>query len=201
MKGVTWSDKSKNYRVRYEDINTNVTKLENACQKVVCKITAKICKKICTFSGKSAILVKHFSYQDHYFITYWNDLGKPFFDIRHVISVLNLQERCQVQKYTDFKDNIKYYFWHKNSFGGYILRGLVDKETFFNIIFSSQSNLSKSFKMFLKYWYHFMKMIIWKYLILLSKLRKLKIVLTILYSHLNLVNFQQDHTIILMFMM
>lgn len=88
---------------------------------------------------------KFFSYDNHYFLTYWNKTD-PLFDIQHIISILNLKDTYINQKYKEFRSQITNYTWHKNEFGGYILRELISETTMFEILMSSNSKTSKSFK-------------------------------------------------------
>jgi hypothetical protein len=142
MEGVNWDDKSKSYRVRYEGVDIKLKDLEEACQKVICKKVPKNSKKT-RKTGK--ISKKHFTYQDHYFLTYWLE-ETPYFDIQHIISALNVKKSTWYSKYDEFKENIKHIHWHKNAFKGYIERELIDEETTYQIILSSNSTISKSFK-------------------------------------------------------
>jgi prophage antirepressor-like protein len=88
---------------------------------------------------------KHFCYRNHYFVSYWKN-NEPYFDIQHIISVLNLKKSSWNDKYNEYNDDIKYYIWHKNEFGGFILRELINEKTVYEIILSSNSEISKSFK-------------------------------------------------------
>lgn len=140
MKGVTYNENDKNYRIRYKDYDNNTTKLNTACEKIKEKITPKNEEKILKNGDKNK-----FAYKDHYFIVYWHE-SKPYFDIQHMISVLNLKPSYIKQKYNEFSKNIKYYIWHKNQFGGYILRELINEKTMYDLILSSNSKFSKSYK-------------------------------------------------------
>ncbi|XWV26653.1 hypothetical protein QJ857_gp0407 [Tupanvirus soda lake] len=88
---------------------------------------------------------KYFCYHNHYFVCYWKD-NEPYFDIQHIISVLNLKKSSWNDKYNEFSDKIEYYYWHKNEYDGYILRELIGEKTVYELILSSNSDLSKSFK-------------------------------------------------------
>jgi prophage antirepressor-like protein len=89
--------------------------------------------------------MKYFAYRNHSFICYQKN-GNFYFDVQHIISVLNLKKSSWADKYNEFYDNIKYYKFYKNEYGGYILRELIDEQTTYQIILSSNSVLSKSFK-------------------------------------------------------
>lgn len=69
-----------------------------------------------------------------------------YFDIQHIISVLNLKESYVKKKREEFTANISKYIWFKNEYDGYIKRELVTEEIMYNIILSSNSTFSKSFK-------------------------------------------------------
>jgi len=141
MEGITLL-KNGSYRARYGKIDIKIKNLEEACQKVIFEKNPKNSK---IFAKNGTIIKKHFCYQDHYFMTYW--LDEAFcFDIQHVISVLNVKQRSWNNKYAEYKDDTQHIHWHKNSFGGYIRRELINEETMYGIILSSQSTLSKTFK-------------------------------------------------------
>lgn len=88
---------------------------------------------------------KYFAYQDHYLVSYWTN-NEPYFDIQHTISVLNLKTASSNLKYNEYCKKIVFRFWHKNIYDGYILRELIDEKTMYDLILSSNSDLSKSFK-------------------------------------------------------
>ena len=88
---------------------------------------------------------KYFAYQSHYFLVYW-DNDVPFFDIQHVISVLNLKKGYHVEMYNKYVKEIINYIWHENEYSGYILRELINEKTMFKILMNSNSDISKSFK-------------------------------------------------------
>ena len=139
MEGVTYNVTNKKYKMRFNNINITCKKIDNVIDKMNEYFQDKFSEKIL-----KNVLKTKFLYQDHYFLIYWNN--KPYFDIQHIISILNLKQSYIKEKYNEFSNNICYYIWHKNEFNGYILRELIDEETMYSIIFSSNSKLSKSFK-------------------------------------------------------
>lgn len=171
MKGVTYDRIKKHYRIEINDTRTSTTELNIACKKAIYEINNKIVKtKISrknsgnhrenpgssrenpVISEKNIIESDFntdqkisFFYKNHYFICYEYD-NEIFFDIQHIISVLNLKPDYIIDKYTDFKNKIEYYVWSKNKFNGYILRELIREDTAYQIILSSNSNISISFK-------------------------------------------------------
>ncbi len=62
-----------------------------------------------------------------------------YYDIRHVISKLQLKTTSSYKKYNEYNNQIKFSFWHENEFGGYLLRELIDIETIKNILAFSNS--------------------------------------------------------------
>src|ERR1700733_12829443 len=147
MEGISFNKVNNKYRIQYKNIQTETKNLETACQKVMNNFDSKNSEKISKNPEKilENITKNKFLYQDHYFLIYWNN-NKPYFDIQHIISILNLKQSYIKEKYNEFSHNICYYIWHKNEFNGYILRELIAEETMYSIIFSSNSKLSKSFK-------------------------------------------------------
>ena len=72
--------------------------------------------------------VKHsFDHRGYFFICYQKD-NEFYFDIQHIISVLNLKKSSWNDKYNEFSDDIEYCIWHQNEFGGYILRELISEK-------------------------------------------------------------------------
>jgi len=140
MEGVTFDKNIKKYKVQHKTINTNTKTINMACEKIKNFYEDKISDLI----GNN-ILKKEFVYGEHYFLTYWHK-NEPYFDIQHIISVLNLKKSSWNDKYNEYFEQIVYYMWHQNEFSGYILRELIDEETVYNLILSSNSVLSKKFK-------------------------------------------------------
>ncbi|QGR54397.1 hypothetical protein [Moumouvirus maliensis] len=140
MKGVSY-DKSRDRWIYYADNinikNINFSEIINTAKE---KFGEKNVEKISKNFSK-----KYFLYKNYYFVIYIiND--KYYFDIQHIISVLNLQESYVKKKYNEFSDNIRHYIWHKNKYDGYILRELISERTMYKIVLSSNSKFSKSFK-------------------------------------------------------
>jgi len=100
--------------------------------------------------GKRAILngnfsQSYFTYNDHHFVVFVHN-KKFYFDIQHIISALDLKKSAWNEKYKQYSQNIKFCMWHKNEFGGYILRELIDETTVYELVLSSNSDISKKFK-------------------------------------------------------
>ena len=140
MEGVTFDTTKNKYQVKYKNINTYVTKLEDACKKIIEKINVKNSGN----SGKD-MLKQSFAHKNHYFVTHM-DNNNCYFDIRHIISVLNLKKSSWNEKYNDFSNKISNHIFHKNEFGGYIIRELIDEQTMYELVLSSNSSFSNTFK-------------------------------------------------------
>jgi prophage antirepressor-like protein len=151
MRGITY-DKINN-RWRYNRGEINITKknyeeiMEMAKQQIcTVRISNNSGKNVGNFEKyEKKCIKKFFTYQNHYFICYWED-NEPYFDIQHIISVLNLKKSSWYDKYDEFRNNIKHNKLHKNKYGGYILREMINEKTTYQIILSSNSTISKSFK-------------------------------------------------------
>lgn len=86
-----------------------------------------------------------FTYATYQFIAY-NYKSKAYFDIEHIISYLGLGKSEYYSKHSHYSKNIAYRYFYPNGFGGYNLREMINAETVCNILFSSNSDLSKKFK-------------------------------------------------------
>ena len=140
MRGITWEKSSRRYKIQWNNIKSHAKNLDDACDKIIQKSGYDKSEIIGNNNPKN-----YFLYRNHYFICYWKN-NDPYFDIQHIISVLNLKKSSWNDKYNEFYDNISYHIWHKNEYGGYILRELIDDKTTYQLILSSNSTLSKSFK-------------------------------------------------------
>ena len=142
MHGVTWNESKNKYQIKYDGIDTYSKDLDTACKKIMEKNDRKNSGMIVQNSVKM-----HFVYSNHYFLTYWYE-SEPYFDVRHVISVLKLSKTSRNDKYNDVYDKgkIAYYTWFKNEYNGYFLRELVNEKIMYNIIMNSNSDISKKFK-------------------------------------------------------
>ena len=140
MEGITWNTSKNKYTIIYDTINTTAGKLSTAVDKILTYFDQENPEK-----NLKKLAKQNFTYRNHYFMIYWYE-NEPYFDIQHIISVLNLKPSYIREKYNDYADEIEYYIWHKNEYGGYILRELIDEKTMYNMMLSSNSTISKSFK-------------------------------------------------------
>ena len=140
MKGITWEKTSNRYKIQHNNLKSHAKNLYAACNKIIENSGYENTE----IFGNN--IPKHsFDQRGYYFICYQKD-NKFYFDIQHIISVLNLKKSSWNDKYNEFSDDIEYYMWHQNEFGGYILRELISEETMYRLVLSSNSVFSKSFK-------------------------------------------------------
>lgn len=140
MKGITFNESKHKYKIKFGDIDAYSVDLPTACKQIMENYGLE----------KSAILgkktiKKSFTFNDRSFIFYWKT-NEPYFDIQHIISVLNLKKSSWNDKYREFKNEIIFYKWHKNIYGGYILRELINETTMYNLFLSSNGDLSQQFR-------------------------------------------------------
>lgn len=140
MLGVSWDCNRKAYKTLYGKYNSYIRDLDTACEKIKDIFCDNFSEKISKFITKD-----FFTYCNYYFVCFWEN-EKPYFDIQHIISTLNLKKSSWNIKYNDFKNDIQYYTCHQNKHGGYIFRELITEQTMYEIILSSNSVISKSFK-------------------------------------------------------
>ena len=139
MEGVFYSSK-KLWRFnldKHDKTNKNINKIVEYAKQFLIPENSK--------NFGNIRVKKSFAYKDHFFVTYWKD-NEPYFDIQHIISVLNLKKSSWLNKYNEFSNEIVYCIWHQNEFEGYILRELINEETMYKLALSSNSDFSKSFK-------------------------------------------------------
>jgi len=137
MQGISYMEIKKKWRIQTKTCTTSTNNLDLATQKIINSTNFEKIEK--------NRVKKFFPYQNHYFMTYWYDRN-PLFDIQHIISVHNLKTTSYAEKYNEFSKQITRRAWHQNEFGGYILRELIPRSTVFEIMLSSNSTISKSFK-------------------------------------------------------
>ena len=142
MKGITYSEQKKVWRYRNETIDK---RFKNKAEAIT-YAKKNIPKNYEKFLKNGNILSKkYFYYKKYYFVIY--QYNEDFlFDIEHIISVLNLEKHYHYEKYNDYVNKIKKILLEKNDFDGYFLRELISEKTMYNIILSSNSTFSKSFK-------------------------------------------------------
>lgn len=157
MQGVSWIDSKKRYIIIFKNekgerksLSYKENDLESACEKMKEKLI------ISDFSGtenkSSNFIIEEdnvkkfpFTYRNYDFVTYWYD-GHFYFDIQHVVEVLELKTTQRIEKYNGFEEQISHVFFFENEYGGFIPRELILNEVAYDIILNSTSKFAKSFK-------------------------------------------------------
>lgn len=133
-------------RSRYE-ILVDGTKKRSKNSEDICKmaleiIRGKVRQDVPQISPKISLT---FEYKKCNFVTYkYGD--RLLFDIQHIMQVISNDKRTTERKYASFSKYITNYIVVKNEFGGYFIRELIPEETMYELILSSNSDFSKSFK-------------------------------------------------------
>jgi prophage antirepressor-like protein len=143
MHGVGYCNSKKLWRFQKDEVDKTSKNLTNIVEMAKSTILSKApggLEKDSDYTKKI-----QFTYQNHYFMSYWYE-GAPHFDIQHIISVLNLKSTSWHEKYNGFSEKISYLTWHENKYKGYILRELIDETTMYELILSSNSDISKTLK-------------------------------------------------------
>ena len=139
MIGVSFDINKNIYILRYETL-----KLKNKNKKKLCKLLKEHILGDKEGWVKKIICPQHFFIYKNYPFIIYDSIDKPLFDIQHILLLLNLNDISD--KYSKFKNKIVMRGFKKNIYGGYIIRELIDEETMFDIILSSNSTFSKKFK-------------------------------------------------------
>lgn len=140
MMGISWDVSRDRYAIKYNNINDHSKNLEKCVKIIIDKIREINFGKIVQKIPKN-----YFVYKNENFMIYWYE-NEPYFDIQHIMSVLNTKKTQTNEKYNEFSEEIKYIALHKNEFEGYIFRELINEKTMYKMILSSNSIFSKSFK-------------------------------------------------------
>jgi very-short-patch-repair endonuclease len=131
MTGITWMNDKKKWRIYNNEfkINSDRSNLDDAILLILTKIetTAKN-KKI-----KYIIPILNKIYDNNIISYKYNNI--ELFDIFHVFDFLKL--KAPRKKYDIFRNKIEYCYLKKNIYNGYIIKKLIDYNTFLEIIHSS----------------------------------------------------------------
>lgn len=142
MDYVSYDISKKIYISRYKG-----KKITGKTNDVLCGKLVKLIRD--NYGEKYAEIVRYnkacFDYKTRQIILYTTN-DKILFDIQHVISMLDPSDRTRRAKYEEFSPKITNFMCVKNDYGGYIVRELIPEEVMYEIILSSNSAISKSFK-------------------------------------------------------
>lgn len=123
MKGVSYDKSRDRWRYYADNINKKNIKFSEIINTAKENISLYFGEKIFDEVTKKVIKNKHCK-----IIKYIHN-KKSYYDIQHILSQMELKNSYIKKKYNTVKDKIKGYYWHKNKFGGYILRELVTVNT------------------------------------------------------------------------
>lgn len=144
MMGISWSDKRKKWLLQNK--NQNIFSYCDDLNELVIKSCELLCnknqnKKQYKILNTDAIV--NIPYKQRNILIY-NSVKQPLFDIQHILKLLDLVDTNK--KYNQFKDQITHYGFKKNEYCGYILKEFISEEIMYQIVLSSTSEFSKSFK-------------------------------------------------------
>ena len=94
-------------------------------------------------------LKKVIEYQNKYIIPFWykhDNETDPLFDIKHILKLLDVDDRQMRNIKSQIKDDSKFIHFEPNEYNGYIVRELINEKTMYQIVLDSRSAFSKSFK-------------------------------------------------------
>jgi very-short-patch-repair endonuclease len=133
MIGITWDKTRKKYRLYYDKINKYDSDLTKLTKEIIELIITKI--KNTTKNNKISYIIPILNkIYDNKIISYiYNNI--ELFDILHVFYFLKLKDPRK--KYNIYKNKIEYCYLKKNIYNGYIIKKLIDYNTFIEIIHSS----------------------------------------------------------------
>jgi hypothetical protein len=136
MMGITRDRQSGLYILNYKTVRKKSSKLEKLVKIIIDDYNI----------SEEDEPVSWIDYKNERLIIY-GLLERPKFDIQHVLKILKtVGERNYYAKYYKYKDKISSVTLKKNAYGGYIIRELIDEETMYNMILSSNNEYAKEFK-------------------------------------------------------
>lgn len=142
MDGVRYDVSKKIYKISVNNQKSSSKFLEKACKTAIDRTvdantngTVNIVHQFCD----------HFEYKKRQFVVYATK-DTVYFDIQHIINTLQLTDAMRNIKYNEFSKDIVGYNIFQNDYGGYCIREYITEQTAYEIILSSRSVLSKSFK-------------------------------------------------------
>ena len=136
MMGITRDRQSGLYILNYKTVRKKSSKLEKLVKIIIDDYNI----------SEEDEPVSWIDYKNERLIIY-GLLERPKFDIQHVLKISKtVGERNYYAKYYKYKDKISSVTLKKNAYGGYIIRELIDEETMYNMILSSNNEYAKEFK-------------------------------------------------------
>lgn len=91
------------------------------------------------------LIIKKYKYKGKKIIIYLTEDNKAYFDINHVINLLD-DLNIKTKKYNECKNKIELYDIRDNKYGGFYIKEFINQETFYNILLHSNSSFAHKFK-------------------------------------------------------
>lgn len=101
-------------------------------------------KGIFSKNFRKIISQKKIQYKDKKIIIYLTENNNAYFDLHHVINLL--EDKSKKDKYAEYKNKIVLYDIRDNEYGGFYIKEYVNQETFYNILLHSNSIYARKFK-------------------------------------------------------
>lgn len=146
MDGISYNEGKGKYLMRIDSKQKYGTNLSKMCDSMRREIINKNGK---TKTEIVAVCKKVIKYQNKNLISFWykhNNEINPLFDIKHILMLLDVDERQMRNIKSQIKDESKFIYFEPNEYNGYITRELIDEKTTYQIVLDSRSEFSKSFK-------------------------------------------------------
>jgi hypothetical protein len=133
--------------INYDKANNNyvlkinkITKISKKLEKLI-----KIKKENFLGSAENFIMTKKIKYKNKKIMIYLTKENDAYFDINHVINLLDDIKRKDV-KYLEHKNEIKVRKICDNEYGGFYVKEYINQEAFYNILLNTTSIFGKKFK-------------------------------------------------------
>lgn len=116
--------------------------------KNLSKIIERLKEKKSTLFGKKLskfCTLKKIEYNGKKIIIYLSENNKAYFDINHIINLLD-DINIRRKKYDEYKNDIELYDIRDNEYGGFYVKEFINQETFYKMLLHSNSSFSRKFK-------------------------------------------------------
>ena len=142
MDYVGYDNAQQKFVMRYDHKTRTGKDIEVVCKKTIEILKGKFDNGITEIVFFNKVII---TYKNKNLLMYTTQ-KEILFDIYHIISILDIDKSMTDKKYKEFSSKITHFICAKNEYGGYIIRELIPEEVMYEIILSSNSAFSKSFK-------------------------------------------------------
>jgi hypothetical protein len=146
MDGIRYESDRDKYDLVIDNKHNRSDDLHKLCELNRVNILGK-------FSGSVAeihqVCKKLIKYRNNNIVSFWakiNDDIDPLFDIKHILTLMNVSDRTERRLKQRVSNDNKFIYFEPNEYDGYIVRELIDEKTMYQIVLDSRSEFSKSFK-------------------------------------------------------